>query len=67
MPGPQKKAVYISYNAQRQQEAETVYDRLLQAGLQPWMAAHDLLPGMDWQRATIEAIRKADCFLAILS
>ena len=46
---------------------EDLYGRLRNAGLRPWMASQDLLPGEDKDFATRKAIRQSHFILACLS
>ncbi len=60
-------SVFISYAQEDLAEALAVYDWLSEAGLQPWIADKDLLPGQPWRRTLAKAIRRSTYFLALLS
>jgi hypothetical protein len=46
---------------------EQLYQNLVAAGFQPWMDAHELVPGEEWLKAIQRGIQSADCFLACIS
>jgi hypothetical protein len=59
--------IFISHAESDKEIALRLYDDLAQAGLSPWMAEKDLLPGQNRQNAIRKAIRGSQCFLALLS
>lgn len=59
--------IFISHADSDKEIALRLYDDLTQAGLSPWMAEKDLLPGQNRQNAIRKAIRESQCFLALLS
>ena len=59
--------IFISHADSDKEIALRLYDDLAQAGLSPWMAEKDLLPGQNRQNAIKKAIRESQCFLALLS
>lgn len=59
--------VFLSYASEDRDQAEELYDRLLEAGCEPWMDKRDILPGEKWTLSIYRAIRRADFFLACIS
>jgi TIR domain len=48
--------VFISYSAKDKTTADGVCATLEAKGIRCWIAPRDILPGMDWGEAIIEAI-----------
>jgi hypothetical protein len=68
MPTQNKKdKVFISYAREDLDSARHLYLDLKANGFEPWLDKEDLLPGDEWRPAIVEAIRKCDYFLAMLS
>lgn len=59
--------IFLSYARADAPQVEQLYQRLRQAGFQPWLDQHDILPGEQWQRSIERAIRQSTFFLACLS
>ncbi len=59
--------VFLAYVTEDGERAERLYDRLTEAGFQPWMDRRKLLPGQNWPRSIEEAIETSDFFLACFS
>jgi hypothetical protein len=59
--------LYLSYAREDEKQVQELYDRLSAAGFKPWTVARDVQPGADWAALSMEAIRRSDFFLAILS
>jgi len=49
------------------EKVESLYRKLADAGLKPWMDIKDLLPGEKWRSSIQKAIRHSGFFLACLS
>lgn len=63
----EKPKVFLCYARKDKDRVEGLYQKLLDARFTPWMDTKDILPGEDWKRALIKAIREAPFFLACLS
>lgn len=63
----QRPKVFLAYGVEDEEVVDRVRKALLEAGLQPWMDRHALMPGQNWPRAIEGAIRTADFFVACLS
>lgn len=59
--------IFVSYAREDAAQVEELYQRLRDAGFEPWMDTKDILPGEQWELCIEEAIRGADFFLACLS
>ncbi len=59
--------VFISYSVQDKTIANAVLTMLESQGIQCWMAPRDVLPGMEYAEAIVEAINTCRVFLLILS
>lgn len=59
--------VFLSYASEDRDQVKVLYDRLLDAGYQPWMDKRDILPGEKWDLSIYRAIRRADFFLVCVS
>lgn len=62
-----RSKLFLSYAHEDEAEVKRLYQRLARAGFKPWMDRMDLLPGEQWKRAILKAVREADFFLACLS
>lgn len=63
----EKAKVFLCYARKDSDRVEKLYQKLLEAHFTPWMDTKDILPGEDWKRALIKAIREAPFFLACMS
>lgn len=63
----QRPKVFLAYGAEDGEVVDRIRVALLEAGFQPWMDRHALMPGQNWPRAIEGAIRTADFFVACLS
>ncbi|MBN9657842.1 MAG: TIR domain-containing protein [Acidobacteria bacterium] len=63
----QRPKVFLAYGAEDAEAVDRIRAALLDAGFQPWMDRHALMPGQNWPRAIEGAIRTADFFVACLS
>ncbi len=59
--------VFISYSADDRPIAEAMCSTLESNGLRCWMAPRDILPGMDWGGAIIDAIAASRVMVLVLS
>ena len=59
--------LFISYAREDFGAAERLAEDLARAGLRPWIDQHDLLGGQKWRTAIVNAIRKCDLFLPLIS
>jgi hypothetical protein len=59
--------VFISYSTKDKPVADAVCAKLEAEGLRCWIAPRDILPGMDWGGALIEAIESARVMVLVLS
>jgi hypothetical protein len=62
-----KARIFISYAREDSKEARSLYQRLKDAGYDPWMDKIDLFAGLEWQSQIERAIRNADFFVLCLS
>lgn len=69
-PAEQPEKVYdafVCYAKKDQDRARKLYRELCQAGVQPWMACEDILPGQDWEYEINQALTRSRFVLALLS
>ena len=59
--------IFLSYAREDREEVERLYQKLSDAGFEPWMDTKDILPGEQWKSGIQKAIRRSDFFLACLS
>lgn len=50
--------VFLSYNSADRQAVKQISEQLKQHGLRPWIDVEDLRPGVSWQKALDEQIKK---------
>jgi hypothetical protein len=62
-----KPLVFLSYAHEDRAAVRLFYDRLRDAGFEPWMDEINLLPGEDWQHSIRNAIRSSDFVVLFLS
>jgi MinD-like ATPase involved in chromosome partitioning or flagellar assembly len=62
-----KPTVFISYAREDADQAQSLYDKLSDAGFMPWLDKKDLLPGQDWQSIIEERIQESDFVIVCLS
>jgi hypothetical protein len=60
-------SVFISYAREDQTLALRLFDDLVRRGIESWIDAKNLVPGMRWQDAIKAAIRESTHFVALLS
>ncbi len=63
----EKPRIFLCYARKDQERVEELYNKLSYAGFNPWMDTKDILPGEDWKRILIKAIRESPFFLACLT
>lgn len=59
--------VFLAYATEDADTADLLYDRLAEAGFQPWMDRRDLEAGQNWPVLIESAIEASDFFVALLS
>jgi hypothetical protein len=59
--------VFVSYSHPDKASADAACATLEQAGIRCWIAPRDIVPGMDWSEAIINAIEGAKVFVLIFS
>jgi hypothetical protein len=59
--------VFLSYAREDRGKVESLYQKLSDAGFNPWMDTKGILPGENWKLAIQKAIQDSDFFLACLS
>lgn len=52
--------IFLSYSEDDLKLAQNVYQRLQDAGFNPWMSCYDIPPGIHWDRAIHAALRSTD-------
>jgi formylglycine-generating enzyme required for sulfatase activity len=62
-----KVKIFISYARLDTDKVLPLYQRLQDAGFDPWLDREHLLPGVKWRTAIEQALREADFFLLCLS
>ena len=63
---PQPK-IFISYAREDREQVTQLYQALELFGLEPWMDTESLLPGQEFEREIMRAIRSSDFFIICLS
>ena len=59
--------VFISYSSKDKVYADAVCARLESEGIRCWIAPRDILPGMHWGGAIVEAIESARLMVLLFS
>lgn len=62
-----EKLVFISYASEDRRHAALVASDLRALRIEPWFDRERLLPGMRWKSEIVNAIRRCDSFIALLS
>ena len=62
-----KLKIFLSYTRADTERVEALYERLSNAGFEPWMDKKNIIGGEQWKRSIQTAIRKSDFFLVCLS
>jgi hypothetical protein len=63
MPGQ----IFISYSTEDRSIAEAACGKLESAGVRCWMAPRDIVPGVQWGEAIIDAINASDLLVLVFS
>jgi hypothetical protein len=66
-PGVPKHDAFVSYSTADKPVADAIVSRLEQAGIRCWIAPRDVIPGMVWAEAIIEAIDTSRLMVVVLS
>jgi hypothetical protein len=64
---PHPVRVFLCHSSSDKPVVRTLYGRLLQDGIKPWLDEEDILPGQNWSLAIQRAIRSSDIILVCLS
>ncbi|MGZ8563878.1 MAG: toll/interleukin-1 receptor domain-containing protein [Candidatus Limnocylindria bacterium] len=67
VPGVPKHDMFVSYSTADKPVADAIVSRLEQAGIRCWIAPRDVIPGMVWAEAIIEAIDTSRLMVVVLS
>jgi hypothetical protein len=59
--------VFVSYSSRDKPVADAIVARLEAAGIRCWFAPRDVLPGMNWAQAIVEAIGSTRLMVMVLS
>lgn len=59
--------IFLSHRSVDQDRVGKVYKKLIESGLNPWMAEYDILPGHSWKKEIETAIKNSDIFITFLS
>ncbi|HEX7332177.1 MAG TPA: TIR domain-containing protein [Pyrinomonadaceae bacterium] len=59
--------VFLCHSSNDKQAVRELYKRLQSDGFDPWLDEEKLLPGQDWNREIIKAVRGSDIVLVCLS
>jgi hypothetical protein len=62
-----KPQIFLSYAREDKERVQNLYQKLSEAGFNPWMDTEDILPGEKWQPSIKKAIRHSAFFVACLS
>lgn len=59
--------IFLSHRSVDQDRVGKVYKKMIESGLNPWMAEFDILPGQSWKSEIESAIKTSDIFITFLS
>lgn len=59
--------IFLSYAQEDVAAVAAIYERLAREGFKPWMALHDIHPGMIWKSAVDVALEQAYTIVVVLS
>lgn len=59
--------VFVCYAREDLERARVLYAALREAGVKPWLAYEDILPGQDWEYEIEQALTRSRYVLALLS
>lgn len=63
----QKARIFLSYAKEDKEKVKSIYRKLLRERLNPWLDLTDLLPGQEWDKTIVDAIRNARFVIVFLS
>lgn len=63
----QTAKVFLCYAKEDKPKVDPIYQKLKDAGFEPWMDKVDLLGGEEWEPAIQKAIKNAHFFIACVS
>lgn len=66
-PQVEKLRVFLCHASADKESVRTLYRKLLDEGLDPWLDEVNLLPGMEWEREIVRAVGQSDVVLVCLS
>jgi hypothetical protein len=64
---PRKLRAFLCHAQEDKDHVRKIYDRLLDADVEPWMDEQNLLPGQNWEGEIKNAIKNTDAILVFLS
>lgn len=67
VPGRPPHDVFVSYCTRDKPVADAIVSRLEQVGIRCWVAPRDVIPGMVWGEAIVEAIESSRLMVVVLS
>lgn len=59
--------IFLAHANEDKPQVRQLYQKLQEAGYQPWLDERDLIAGQNWQNEIPKAIRRSDIFIACLS
>jgi formylglycine-generating enzyme required for sulfatase activity len=59
--------IFISYASEDEARVKLLYQRLADAGFQPWLDREHIIPGMKWEPVIKKALKQSDFVLVCLS
>ena len=59
--------VFLCHSSGDKPRVRDLYQRLLDAGIDPWLDEEDLLPGQHWEEEIPQAVERADAVIVCLS
>ena len=65
--GSRLHQLFVSYSSRDKPVADAIVARLEQAGIRCWFAPRDVLPGMNWAQAIVDAIGSTRLMVVVLS
>lgn len=67
MNKPSAIQIFLAHANEDKPQVRQLYQKLQEAGYQPWLDERDLIAGQNWQNEIPKAIRRSDIFIACLS
>ncbi|MFM7439971.1 MAG: toll/interleukin-1 receptor domain-containing protein, partial [Snowella sp.] len=59
--------IFLAHAKEDKPQVRQLYQKLRDAGYQPWLDEINLIAGQNWQNEIPKAIRRSDIFVACLS